>query len=287
MVVRVVAMFGIALAVAISGTASLAAGVVPTSPPVAERDRLISDPACAGTPSIPIEFTEAFATRIPSSRVLRFISYLDRLPEADQKRVMAAIATATNVSLPSQAERWCRTVAGVSTVRALYLAAHRWSVPLGTKSDDGVKFTRAVEAAIVTLLDDRASESPRQVAASAATLAPFAYALSQSADPASAPSPCTLPDETARTIAVSNATYPQVARLSRTQGRVDVAVTVSDWGLVESVRLSRSTATDLPGGEGLAQSAIFAAAESTYAAERIACVTHAGTYLFRVDFTGK
>lgn|GEM_PF-6486116 len=85
----VVGMF--VLAFCASAAASLAQGAPKTSPSVVERELIVSDPSCTGSPPSPIDFTEAFATRISSSRVLRFIAFLDRLPETDQMRVVAAI----------------------------------------------------------------------------------------------------------------------------------------------------------------------------------------------------
>ena len=132
MAVRVSVVVGMfAFAFCGSWAPSLAQGAPKTSPPVVERELIVSDPSCIGSPSSPVDFTEAFATRVSSSRVLRFIAFLDRLPETEQMRVVRAIDALPKASVESQAERGCRTVAGVATMRALYMVANRWHVPLG------------------------------------------------------------------------------------------------------------------------------------------------------------
>lgn len=288
MAVRVSVVVGMfALAFCASGAASLAQDAPKTSPPVVERDLIVSDPSCTGSPPSPVDFTEAFATRVSSSRVLRFIAFLDRLPEADQMRVVAAIDALPKVSVESQAERGCRTVAGVATMRALYMVANRWHVPLGGPGDAAfATFTRAVEAAIVTLLGDSALKNPTSSSGPSA-LAPFAYAPTRSADLAPVTSPCTLADEDARTTDVVNAVYPEIARVNRTQGKVMLVVHLNDQGLIENTTLFRSSATESVGGSALVEAAIVAAYGSTFVPARIGCVTRPGKYLFRVDFTGR
>jgi TonB family protein len=277
----------LACAFAASGAASLAQGAPATSPPVVEHELIGSDPSCVGSPSSPIDFTEAFATRISSSQVLRFIAFLDRLPESDQMRVVAAIDALPKSRVQSQAERDCRTVAGVATMRALYLIANRWRVSLGGPGDVVfATFTRAVEAAIVTLLDDSAAKNPTP-SSDPSTLAPFAYAPARSAGPTPATSPCTLADEDARTTDVVSAVYPEIARANRTQGQVMVVVHLNDQGLVENTTLSRSSATGLVGGSALGEAEIVAVYGSRFVPARIGCVTRPGKYLFRVDFKGR
>ena len=113
MAVRVSVVVGmLVLAFCASAAASLAQDTTKDFPPVVERELIVSDPSCTGSPPSPDDFTEAFATRISSSRVLRFIAFLDRLPETDQMRVVAAIDALPKVSVESQAERGCRTGRG-------------------------------------------------------------------------------------------------------------------------------------------------------------------------------
>ena len=161
-------------------------------------------------------------------------------------------------------------------MRALYLTANRWHVPLGGPGD----------AAIATLLGDSALKNPAPSSVPSA-LAPFAYAPTRSADLAPATSPCTLADEDARATDVVNAVYPEIARVNRTQGQVMVVVHISDQGLVENTTLFRSSATESVGGSALVEAAIVAAYGSTFVPARIGCVTRPGKYLFRVDFTGR
>ena len=288
MAVRLSGVVGmLVLAFCASAAASLAQGAPMTFPPVVERDLIVSDPSCTGSPPSPVDFTEAFATRVSSSRVLRFIAFLDRLPETDQMRVVAAIDALPKTSVQSQAERGCRTVAGVATMRALYIVANRWHVPLGGPGDAAfATFTRAVEAAIVTLLGDSALKNPTPSSGPSA-LAPFAYAPTRSADLAPATSPCTLADEDARATDVVNAGYPDNARVNRTQGQVMVVVHLNDQGLVENTTLFRSSATELVGGSAHGKAVIVAAYGSTFVPARIGCVTRPGKYFFRVDFTGR
>lgn len=284
---RFVAMVGsLVVALATGGTATFAVGAPTTSAPAVESKLVGSDPSCTG--SAPIDFTASFASRIRSPQVLRFIAYLDRLPESDQKGVVAAIGALPKTRVMSQAERGCRTVAGIGTMRALYLIANRWNIPLAGPGDATYDaLTRAIEAAIVTLLDDTVAEIPARQLARASTLAPFAYAPARPPDSAPTPSHCTLANEDAQTISISKVTYPEFARANRTQGTVDVRVDLSDRGLVESAKIHRTTAGDRIGNSALTESAILSASESTYAPERIACVARAGSYFFRVDFTGR
>ncbi len=201
-------------------------------------------------------------------------------------RVVRAIDALPRANVESQAERGCRTVAGVATMRALYLTANRWHVPLGGPGDAAfAAFTRAVEAAIVTLLSDSAVKNPTPSSPSA--LAPFAYAPLRSADLEPVTSPCTLADEDARTTDVVNAVYPEIARVNRTQGKVMLVVHLNDKGLIENTTLFRSSATELVGGSALVEAAIVAAYGSTFVPTRIGCVTRPGKFLFRVDFIGR
>ncbi len=284
---RFVAMVGLsAVVLATGGTASFADGAPTTSPPAVEPKFLGSDPSCTG--SAPIDFTASFASRIRSTQVLRFIAYLDHLPEPDQKGVVAAIDALPRTRVMSQAERGCRTVAGIGTMRALYLIANRWNIPLAGPGDPTYDaLTRAIEAAIVTLLDDTVAEIPARPLAGASTLVPFAYAPARPPDPAPTSSHCTLANEDAQMIRISKVTYPEFARANRTQGTVDVRVDLSDRGLVESARIHRTTAGDRIGSSALIESSILSASENAYAPERIACVARAGSYLFRIDFTGR
>lgn len=277
-----------ALSIFACTSASLAQTATAPFPPIVEGELVDSDPSCSTSASAPIEFEDAFATRIRSQRVLRFLVYLDRVPESEQMRVFTKIEASPRKFAVSQAERGCRTVAGVATMRALYLMANRWTVSLGGPGDAKFDaFTRAVEAAIVTLLEERAADSPAALPGDLPSLAPFAYAPARSVDAVPAPAPCTLAHEDAHAIVLSQPAYPQIARANRTQGTIFVRVIISDRGLVENAKLFRSTATEQAGGRALAQAAILAASETTYAPERFDCVTRAGAYLFGVTFNGR
>ena len=144
-------------------------------------------------------------------------------------------------------------------MRALSMVANRWHVPLGRPGDAAfATFTRAVEAAIVTLLGDSAVKNPTP-SSGPSTLAPFAYAPTRSADLAPVTSLCTFADEDARTTDIVNAVYPEIARVNRTQGQVMVVVHISDQGLIENTTLFRSSATESVGGSALVEAAIVAA----------------------------
>ncbi|GAC1395640.1 MAG: hypothetical protein NVSMB59_13570 [Vulcanimicrobiaceae bacterium] len=101
--------------------------------------------------------------------------------------------------------------------------------------------------------------------------------------PTPAPKPaCANPNADATTVAAAEAEYPDIARQQGAVGSASVKVTLDAAGHVVDATINKST-----GNASLDQSALKAARGSTYQPEVVNCVKSAGSYIFRVDFTGQ
>ncbi len=93
---------------------------------------------------------------------------------------------------------------------------------------------------------------------------------------------CAVPNADATTVNAADADYPDIARQQGVVGSAAVKVTLDATGHVTGADINKSA-----GNAALDQSAIKAARASTYKAEVVSCVPTAGSYIFRVDFTGQ
>ncbi len=93
---------------------------------------------------------------------------------------------------------------------------------------------------------------------------------------------CAVPNVEPTTLNAAEADYPDIARQQGVVGTAAVKVTLDAGGHVGGAEISKSA-----GNAALDQAAVKAARASTYKAEVVNCVPTAGSYLFRVDFTGQ
>jgi len=103
--------------------------------------------------------------------------------------------------------------------------------------------------------------------------------------PTTPPTPkpvCPVPNADASTVNAAEADYPDIARQQGVVGSVAVKVTLDAAGHVLATEINKSA-----GNASLDQSAIKAARASTFAPEVVNCVKTAGSYVFKVDFTGQ
>ena len=127
-------------------------------------------------------------------------------------------------------------------------------------------------------------------APAAATAGPAATGVPATPAPATpaptatpAPKPaCANPNADATTVNTADAEYPEIARQQGAVGSAAIKVTLDATGHVTSVELNKSA-----GFPALDEAAKRAARASTYSPEVVNCVKTAGSYLFRVDFTGQ
>lgn len=130
-----------------------------------------------------------------------------------------------------------------------------------------------------------AASAPAVAATSApaATGAPATPVATPAPTATPAPKPaCAVPNADATTVNAAEAEYPEVARQQGAVGSAAIKVTLDAAGHVTSVDLSKSA-----GNASLDEAAKRAARASTYSPEIVSCVKTAGSYLFRVDFTGQ
>lgn len=98
----------------------------------------------------------------------------------------------------------------------------------------------------------------------------------------SSPLPCAQPFVPARVHGYpANAVYPAIAREEGVTGVVQISVEIGVDGTVGKTTVFRSSGNQL-----LDDSALTAAEQTRYDPEIFRCEPQAGTYLFRVDFTG-
>ncbi len=126
-----------------------------------------------------------------------------------------------------------------------------------------------------------ASAAP--VAAPVATGPPATPAPSPPPTPTATPRPsCAVPNVEPTTLNAADADYPDIAREQGAVGSTAVKVTLDATGRVVDASINKSA-----GNAALDQSALKAARASTYQPEVVNCVKTAGSYLFRVDFSGQ
>lgn len=128
-----------------------------------------------------------------------------------------------------------------------------------------------------------APPAPPATAVPAATGVPATPAPTPAPTPTPKPTPaCANPNVDATTVNAAEADYPDIAREQGVVGSAAVKVTLDATGHVVDVSINKSA-----GNPALDQSALKAARASTYSPEIVNCVKTAGSYLFRVDFTGQ
>jgi TonB family protein len=94
---------------------------------------------------------------------------------------------------------------------------------------------------------------------------------------------CAEPNKDAAIVgAGADAEYPDSAREQGAVGTTQVRVSLDAAGRVEDVTVYKSS-----GNPELDKSALVAAAATHYSAQRVNCVSQAGSFLYRVDFTGQ
>jgi len=259
------------------------AGASPTSP--APTSAPMADPCATAVPDLPNDLQSAFAYEIKSAAVLRFLSQIKRVPERAQRqifdRAVAAAKTPAQRELELAEQRVCPTAEEIyGQTRALILVANEWT-PRNLQEDDKFSaFSGVVGDAITALvLGDELSVDQRQDA-----LTPFAALaeISESARPQEIGSgACTQPATTIRSVRPS---YPPLAGVSGTTGRVNVVITLNERGDVRTAKPIASTLGDRPGAADLVNAAILSAAASSYAPEIRDCKGVKGTYVFAVEF---
>lgn len=250
--------------VAFADAAPVPAASAPAARPVC------SDGSAGGSS---ISFDDAFAHPIDDAAALRFISLLANMDGARQRAVLAKIRSdRTNVPANGDLDAGCLTETSYRTLRAATLISINWNIDSGDEI-----FQKLVDrlALAFTALDRNEA------------LALFGTTAAELAGGSSQVGICDTPDRDARAIHAVEPTYPPIARAYRTTGDVVVRVALDNFGLVRSVTLLRSTAGSGSGAEALTQSAIAAAASSTYAPKIVQCKGVAGAYAFIVTFSGR
>jgi len=124
-----------------------------------------------------------------------------------------------------------------------------------------------------------ASGLPAKPAAVAATPAPTPV-------PTDTPTPkpaCAVPNKDAAVKGTpADAEYPDIAKEQGAVGTTAVKVTLDANGGIQGVAVYKSS-----GNQALDNSALQAARATAYTPETVNCVPQAGSYLFKVDFTGQ
>jgi TonB family protein len=116
-----------------------------------------------------------------------------------------------------------------------------------------------------------------------ASTAPPATPAPTPAPPTPTPKPaCAVPNKDAAIKgSAAEADYPDIAKQQGAVGTTQVKVSLDAAGGIASVTVYKSS-----GNQALDNSALAAAKATSYTPETVNCVPEAGSYLFRVDFTG-
>jgi outer membrane biosynthesis protein TonB len=258
----------------------------PPVPPVATSASPSSAPIHGICPVAATTYVDLFATGIDDRALLRFVRVL---AAADAKTRAAAVAAAR---LPLDA----------ATTKAVGAAIT--AVPC---SDAIVANAQARMAAAISLVwglsndadANRMSDRIGIVAAAIAArhtldatlvdglVAPFGTSLAMLDAPvpaAPAGAACAAPDADAKTVRVTEPSYPGIARVAQTAGMVRIKVQIDSDGDVVSAIVYNDDLGGRTGASALRESAVLSAATSVYVPETKGCAAVAGAYLFRADF---
>ena len=283
-------MFGRLLAlVALS---SLLAAAAPQNDP---SPLPINSPAASCPPSFPAtvaDTEEAFANDLRSRAVRRFLTRLESATRAEQDAVLENV---TSAARDPETTRVARTVAAACTrgdgvvglARAVVIVQTQWTI----RGLEDVKKTEALSDALATRIGALVHANLLAPADLARTEAPFAPIYAELDDPIASPAPapsgsCAVPNADARVVHAVQPAYPPLAIAMRKTGTVELKVSLDDEGSVSSVTVYKRLPDDDGGSRALVESAIVAAATTTYAPEIVNCVPKAGAYLFRSVFKG-
>lgn len=215
---------------------------------------------------------DVFAHPIDDARTLRFIAVLAATDAAHQRTVLADLQNSNDVApVSADFDAGCLTEASYRIARAIATVAVYWNVDTADALFD--RLTHRIEKVLASPNDE-------------GELAPFGIVAHDLESPAPVKT-CDEPDRDAVTIRAKEPTYPPLARVTRTTGRVKVRIALDSSGLVRSASLLESTAGDGPGSESLVKAAIATAAASTFAPRFVSCQGVASVYLFAVDFQGR
>jgi outer membrane biosynthesis protein TonB len=247
-----------------------------------------ADPCATAVPDLPNDLPTAFAYEIDSPAILHFLASVAAVPARQQKAAFDRAADAANSpaqqTVVTALTAQCPNLDEVyATTRALTLVANRWKLDEIHDENRWEAFSHAIEAALWALsVGDRVAPETRRSALQAFPM----FAADDGASPVPAPAPdCSTPDAPAKPLIEVAPDYPPLASSAATSGEVVVVLSLSDTGDVRSVRILGNTLRRGLGTDAIIRAAIFAAAATTYAPARKACLPIAGKFAMRYRFS--
>jgi outer membrane biosynthesis protein TonB len=238
-------------------------------------------PIAAGT------YLDVFDASVDDRAILRFIRIL---AAADAKTRSAAVAAARMpldvpttgaVAAATSATPCSDEIVGNAQARMASVISLVW----GLSSDaDANRMSDRIEI-IASAIAARHALDAKLVDG---LVAPFGTTLAALEEPAPAPpagATCTAPDAEARTVRVTEPSYPAIARVAGTAGIIDVTVELDSDGDVVRATVFKDNLGGLVGASAIREMSVLSAATSVYAPPTKNCSAIAGEYLFRADFT--